>query len=175
MLLFFMHTISDRFNYTPLNRTDGKTRLYTTPDGHKLPSVTTVLDKTKDKTHLIEWRKRVGEQKAAQITKEASGVGNVLQGKGEAGVRSAGHASQLARLGSSRAKKRALIIEDSLEKLATLYLKIIKAYSDTHFVDDQGMTFTVNAMINDASPQVGTDSAKILSVIFLTGLYLLMF
>ena len=45
---------------------------------------------------------------------EASGISSVLQGRGETGVRSAGHASQLARLGSSRAKKRALIIEDSL-------------------------------------------------------------
>jgi hypothetical protein len=55
---------------------------------------------------------------------EASGIVSVLQGRGEAGVRSSGHASQLARLGSSRAKKRALVIEDSLEKMATLYLKL---------------------------------------------------
>ena len=53
---------------------------------------------------------------------EASGITSILGGRGESGVRSAGHASQLARLGSSRAKKRALIIEDSLEKVATLYL-----------------------------------------------------
>jgi genome maintenance exonuclease 1 len=37
--------------------------------------VTTILDKTKDKSHLIQWRKRVGEQKAQEITTEASGVG----------------------------------------------------------------------------------------------------
>jgi hypothetical protein len=47
---------------------------------------------------------------------EASGIVNVLQGKGETGVRSSGHASQLARLGSSRARKRALVVEDALEK-----------------------------------------------------------
>jgi len=38
-------------------------------------SVTTVLDATKDKTHLIAWRKRVGEKKAQEITTEAAGVG----------------------------------------------------------------------------------------------------
>jgi len=38
-------------------------------------SVTTILDATKDKTHLIEWRKRVGEKKAQEITTEAAGVG----------------------------------------------------------------------------------------------------
>ena len=32
-------------------------------------------DKTKDKTHLIAWRKRVGEQKAQEIVTEASSVG----------------------------------------------------------------------------------------------------
>ena len=72
---------------------------------------------------------------------EASGISAVLSGKGESGVRSAGHASQLARLGSSRAKKRALIVEDSLEKVATLYLKLMQAYDDTHFKDEDGNPF----------------------------------
>ena len=72
---------------------------------------------------------------------EASGISSVLSGKGESGVRSAGHASQLARLGSSRAKKRALIVEDSLEKVATLYLKLMQAYDNTHYDDDEGNKF----------------------------------
>ena len=72
---------------------------------------------------------------------EASGISSVLQGKGESGVRSSGHASQLARLGSSRAKKRALIIEDSLEKVATLYLKLMQVYDKTHFKDEEGHQF----------------------------------
>ena len=48
-----------------------------------------------------------------------SGLPNVVQGKGESGVRSAGHAGKLLTVGSSRAKKRGQIIEDSLEKGAT--------------------------------------------------------
>ena len=67
---------------------------------------------------------------------EVSGITNVLSGKGESGVRSTGHASKLARLGSSRAKKRALIIEDSLEKVATLYLKLMAVYDNTHFTTE---------------------------------------
>jgi hypothetical protein len=67
---------------------------------------------------------------------EVSGITNVLSGKGESGVRSTGHASQLARLGSSRAKKRALIVEDSLEKVATLYLKLMAVYDNTHFTTE---------------------------------------
>jgi len=43
-----------------------------------VPSVTTILDKTKPeqaKKALREWKKRVGETKAAEITKEAAGRG----------------------------------------------------------------------------------------------------
>ena len=71
-----MSLIVKRFDYTKLSRTslDGK-RVYQCPDGNAVASVTTILDSTKDKTHLLEWRKRVGEQTAKRITKEASGMG----------------------------------------------------------------------------------------------------
>jgi genome maintenance exonuclease 1 len=53
-------------------------RKYVAPDGNKLPSVTTILDATKTleaKKALIDWRRRVGEQKAKEITAEAAGRG----------------------------------------------------------------------------------------------------
>lgn len=53
-------------------------RVYVTPDGEKLPSVTTILSATKDQTHLNEWRKRVGEENAKRITTEAAGVGTAM-------------------------------------------------------------------------------------------------
>jgi hypothetical protein len=89
---------------------------------------------------------------------EASGIGNVLSGKGEAGVRSAGHASQLARLGSSRTKKRALVIEDSLEKLATLYLKAMQLYDDTHFRDTAGHPFIAEQFTKNFTVKVDAHS-----------------
>jgi hypothetical protein len=89
---------------------------------------------------------------------EASGIGNVLQGKGESGVRSSGHASQLARLGSSRAKKRALVIEDSLEKVATLYLKVMQQYDDTHFTDIDGHKFIAEQFTKDFVVKVDAHS-----------------
>ena len=96
--------------------------------------------------------------KIDQMFEEVSGIGNVLQGKGEAGVRSSGHASQLARMGSSRAKKRALVIEDSLEKLATLYLKCMQAYDDTHFKDTHGMSFIAEQFTEDFVVKVDAHS-----------------
>lgn len=71
--------INQRYNYTPLDRTtiDGK-RHYCLPNGSKVPSVTTILDKTKPQEKreaLANWRKAVGEKKAQEITTEAASRG----------------------------------------------------------------------------------------------------
>ena len=89
---------------------------------------------------------------------EASGIVSVLQGRGESGVRSAGHASQLARLGSSRAKKRALVIESALEKLATIYLKMMMVYDDTVYLDEDGNKFIASQFTNDFTVKVDAHS-----------------
>ena len=59
--------IIQKYNYADLKRKDGPKRLYVTPDGESLPSVTTILSKTKDKSGLDQWRKRVGEKAAEKI------------------------------------------------------------------------------------------------------------
>ena len=71
--------ITQRYNYAPISRTtvDGK-RHYCTPDGGKVPSVTTILDRTKPaeaREALAKWRKSVGEERAQQITTEAANRG----------------------------------------------------------------------------------------------------
>ena len=68
-----------KFNYQPIPRVvlDGK-RFYATPDGKNLPSVTTILDKTNppEKVEALnQWRRRVGIEKAQQITTEAANRG----------------------------------------------------------------------------------------------------
>ena len=70
--------IIQKYNYADLKRQDGDTRLYLTPDGEALPSVTTVLSKTKDKTFLKKWRAKVGEKKAEEIIKSAGQIGTAL-------------------------------------------------------------------------------------------------
>jgi genome maintenance exonuclease 1 len=71
-----MSLIIEKYDYKEIKRKqiNGK-RLYACPDGNAVASVTTILDKTKDKTHLIAWRKRVGEAKAQEIVTEAASVG----------------------------------------------------------------------------------------------------
>jgi len=69
----------NKYKYEPIKRTDTpEGRRYATPDGEKLPSVTTILDATKSeesKKALNEWRKRMGPQKAQAITTEAANRG----------------------------------------------------------------------------------------------------
>lgn len=71
--------LPNKFNYVAFTRetVDG-VRKYATPDGERLPSVTTILDATKPAEKmkaLMEWKRRVGEKRAQEISTEASGRG----------------------------------------------------------------------------------------------------
>ena len=74
-----MTLLVSKYNYKPLSRDDSTgRRLYQTPEGVAVPSVTTILDKTKPaeaREALARWKKAVGEQKAQEITTEAAGRG----------------------------------------------------------------------------------------------------
>ena len=71
-----------KFPYKEIKResVDGK-RLYATPDGKRVPSVTTILSATQpeEKKQIIrEWQKRVGVEKAQAITTEAANRGTKM-------------------------------------------------------------------------------------------------
>jgi len=70
--------IIKKYNYADLKRQDGATRLYLTPEGESLPSVTSVLGKTKDKSFLKQWRARVGEKEAEKIIANSAQIGTAL-------------------------------------------------------------------------------------------------
>lgn len=71
--------IQPRYDYTPLTRIQTpQGRKYLGLDGRPVPSVTTILDATSDKTHLIAWRNRIGEAQANQISKESAGLGTLV-------------------------------------------------------------------------------------------------
>jgi hypothetical protein len=77
----------NRYRYNKLDRQDTPTgRQYVLPDGTTTASVTTILSKTKDMTHLIQWRRRIGEDKAKQITEESAGLGTTMHSHLEAYV-----------------------------------------------------------------------------------------
>ena len=71
--------ITEKYPYKELKKGNyNGSRKYLTPDGQKLPSVTTVISATaseEKKQALNNWRKRVGYAKAQEITTEAAGRG----------------------------------------------------------------------------------------------------
>lgn len=69
-----------KFDYKDLSRTTDESgkRLYQTPDGRRVPSVTTVLSATQPaekKQALQNWRNSIGAERAQAITTEAANRG----------------------------------------------------------------------------------------------------
>lgn len=68
----------DLIELPKLSRIDGERRLYETPDGHRYPSVTTVLSNMTDKNFLKEWQERIGKEEAKKITNRAATRGTAI-------------------------------------------------------------------------------------------------
>jgi hypothetical protein len=96
---------------------------------------------------------------------DQAGLGHVLQGKGEPGVRSKGQADLMARLGSARPRERALAIEESLEDAAGNILRQVQDHSDQRFqysvpAEKTPRTFIAEQFTRDYEVQVDGHSAS---------------
>ncbi|NJO62667.1 MAG: preprotein translocase subunit TatA [Richelia sp. RM2_1_2] len=76
----------EKFNYQKLEQItyEDRSRKYITPDGDHVPSVTTVLGQTGDKSGLKRWAEWVGEKEADKQRREAGGLGSLLHSHLEA-------------------------------------------------------------------------------------------
>ena len=72
--------VIEKYNYNELpSETDPSgPRVYLTPSGDRVPSVTTVLSATKDMTFLKEWRNRIGDHKANDIVQRSTKWGTAV-------------------------------------------------------------------------------------------------
>jgi hypothetical protein len=66
------------FDYKPIEKTDGPEGRTYLVDGVTVPSVTTILSKTKDMAGIDSWRRGIGETNADAILKEAGSIGNLM-------------------------------------------------------------------------------------------------
>lgn len=73
----FIHEPVDLGYDDLIAETGEKTRLYNTPDGNKLPSITTVLSILSEDA-IRAWRQRVGEEEANRISHRASTRGTAV-------------------------------------------------------------------------------------------------
>lgn len=74
----FNHVKLPELQFDLVSETKESGRKYATPTGERYPSITTILDATKDKSFLIEWRKRIGESEANKITQKSANRGTKL-------------------------------------------------------------------------------------------------
>ena len=73
--------LNQKYTYQKLTRVESNGKRRYALDGstdNPVTSVTTILEALKDKTHLKEWRARVGEENAALITKTAANIGTAV-------------------------------------------------------------------------------------------------
>ena len=69
---------SDKYTYVDASRIEEHgSRLYDV-NGTRLPSVTTILGKTKNQEFLKEWKAKVGEQEAERIKNVSSSRGTAM-------------------------------------------------------------------------------------------------
>ena len=69
----------EKFKYQEFKRKnlEGQ-RYYVNADGDPVPSVTSILSKTKDMTALNAWKKRVGAAEAQRIVTESANLGTIM-------------------------------------------------------------------------------------------------
>ncbi len=100
-----------------------------------------------------------------QMFDDQAGIGHILQGRGEVGVRSKGQADLLARLSSSRPKERALLIEECAAGVATLMLRTVQENSEQRFKTENpdgspGIEFVPHQFTNDYEVKVDAHSSS---------------
>ena len=116
-----------KYNYADLKRQDGAVRLYLTPDGESLPSVTTVLSKTKDKSGLDRWRKRVGEKTAEKIIADSARIGTALHLYIEHYVNGHGY-KDLTDVGKKAQTMAQVIIDEGLKDVTEIWGSEVHLY-----------------------------------------------
>lgn len=117
--------ITNKFEYKPLQRCEGPHgRRYIVGEGRPLPSVTTILGKMKDLTHIKEWKNRVGEEEAQRIVTEAGGLGQSMHKNLE------NHILGLPMKGNVMSQTLAnLIIRKGLPKVSEIWGSEVMLYS----------------------------------------------
>jgi genome maintenance exonuclease 1 len=119
--------LTKKYDYASLKKEEGETRLYLTPDGESLPSVTSVLSKTKDKEFLRRWKQRVGDKKAQKILDESSRIGTALHLFIERFVNDTGY-KDLTKIGVKAEQMAQIIIEQGLKDVNEVWGSEVHLY-----------------------------------------------
>ena len=96
-------------------------------DGKPLPSVTTILDKTKDQDYIIKWKKRVGIDEATRIKNLSSKRGTAMHKFIEKHLEGTGY-DDVTTVGREAKPMARKIIEDGLAPLEEVWGSEVTLY-----------------------------------------------
>ena len=118
---------NEKYSYAEVTRTtEHGSRTYDV-DGAKLPSVTTILDKTKDKTYLDRWKAKVGNEEAERIKNYSSKRGTSMHKFIEKHITGAGY-DDLTEIGVQAKPMAQKIIDVGLTPVTEYYGSEISLY-----------------------------------------------
>ena len=118
---------NEKYNYVKVSRTtENGSRTYDV-NGTKLPSVTTILDKTKDKSYLDKWRAKVGNEEAERIKNHSSKRGTSMHKFIEKHITGAGY-DDLTEIGKQAKPMAQKIIDVGLTPISEYYGSEISLY-----------------------------------------------
>ena len=89
-------------------------------NGMRMPSVTTILSKTKDQSFLTAWKNRVGHENAERIKNVSSNRGTAMHKFLEKHIEDVGY-DDLTTLGREAKAMANKIIEDGLSQVSEYY------------------------------------------------------
>ena len=118
---------SDKYNYVRVSRsTDQGSRTYDV-EGTKLPSVTTILSRTKDQTYLDRWKAKVGYEEAERIKNLSSKRGTSMHKFIEKHITGAGY-DDLTEIGQQAKPMAQKIIDIGLTPVSEYYGSEVSLY-----------------------------------------------
>jgi genome maintenance exonuclease 1 len=111
---------NDRYNYVRVPRSDDEGNRTYDVKGRKLPSVTTILSRTKDQGFLKKWKAKVGDQQAEVIKNISSKRGTSMHKYIEAFILQKGY-EDLTSLGQQAKTMAQKVIEKGLTPIEEYY------------------------------------------------------
>ena len=118
---------SDKYNYVRVSRsTDQGSRTYDV-EGTKLPSVTTILARTKDQSYLDRWKAKVGHEEAERIKNLSSKRGTSMHKFIEKHITGAGY-DDLTEIGQQAKPMAQKIIDIGLTPVSEYYGSEVSLY-----------------------------------------------
>ena len=112
--------LNRRYNYVQATRSDDHGARTYDVAGMKLPSVTTVLAKTKDQTFIRKWKEKVGEEQAEHIKNYSSKRGTAMHKFLEKHIQGTGY-EDLTPIGQEASPMAKKIIDIGLPPISEYY------------------------------------------------------